>query len=186
MRVARDMVRQQADDVEEFRDALVDFGRGKLGVDAQRLGDEIADAAARIERGRGILEHHLKAAAQRPHLAQRFAGDVVALKEQLAAGDVVKPDETARERRLSAAGFADEPERFAAPHRQRDIVDGVHGPPALRRKAGADGKPLHQRAGFEDRAFCRRHRVAHACVSRRQAAAWGPSPRAGFSAMQAS
>ena len=55
----------QADERQQFADARGDVG---LALDqlegADRLGDDAADAPARVEAGIGILEDHLDAAAQ--------------------------------------------------------------------------------------------------------------------------
>jgi hypothetical protein len=37
----------------------------------ERLADDVANSEARVERGVGVLEHHLELASVRPHLAER-------------------------------------------------------------------------------------------------------------------
>ena len=86
--------------------------RAAAAMDAQRLGDQVADAAARIERGVGILEHHLHLVADGPQLrAGRAARCPRPSKRSSPDGDVVEADEAAAERRLAAAGFADQAQR---------------------------------------------------------------------------
>ena len=47
-------------------------------------------------------------------------------KTTLPGGQLVQPHEAAPERRLAAAGLADEAERLAGAHLERDAVDGLH------------------------------------------------------------
>jgi hypothetical protein len=53
-------------------------------------------------------------------------GDVVALEEDLAFGDVLHAQDGQARGRLAAARFADEAERFAAVQGERHAVDGLH------------------------------------------------------------
>ena len=71
MRVALHLVGRQADALEQRGDALACAPSLRAdAVDEQRLGDEVADAHARIERGVGVLEDHLHVAAHRLALAR--------------------------------------------------------------------------------------------------------------------
>ena len=47
-------------------------------------------------------------------------------KTTRARGQLVQAHEAAPERRLAAAGLADEAERLARPHLERHVVDGLH------------------------------------------------------------
>jgi hypothetical protein len=99
-------------------------------VDHQRLGDDVVDRHARVERAHRILEHELDAPAellQRVALQLQRLGELVAFVEQDASG-------VGRERAhddlgqggLAAAGFADQPQALAALHLEADIVDRQH------------------------------------------------------------
>ena len=94
-------------------------------VDLERVGDDLAHAPARIERRVRVLEDHLQLAPVRPQLAVRERRDVVAAEAQRAARRLEQPDEEPAERRLAAAGLADDAERLAAAHLERHAVDGV-------------------------------------------------------------
>ena len=65
MRIARGMLGTQADLLHHGDHAFVFFGFGQRGVDGQRLGELVGDGLTRIERGVGVLEHHLNLGAQR-------------------------------------------------------------------------------------------------------------------------
>ena len=54
-----------------------------------------------------------------------------------AAGRLHQPQHAARDRRFAAAGFADQPERFALADRKADAVDRVHGADAPAQHAAA-------------------------------------------------
>jgi hypothetical protein len=98
---------------------------------AQRLLHQVAHAHARIERLIGILEHHLHPA---PHRAHAAAVERRALEAQLAAGRLLEPEQRACERRLAAAGLADDAEHLVLAPLEVDAVQGLHGasPPAER------------------------------------------------------
>ena len=82
-------------------------------MDAERLADDIAGGHAGIERGKRILEHDLHRAAVGAQLALAEMGDVAPIEADVACGRLDQPQHTARHRRFTAAGFADQPERFA-------------------------------------------------------------------------
>src|SRR5207302_787898 len=71
VRIARRDLGAQADDVEQFGDAL--FARGGVAeaVDDERLVEDVADGHARIERRVRILEDDLRALAERAQRARR-------------------------------------------------------------------------------------------------------------------
>ena len=66
-------------------------------------------------------------APERPHLASRQPGDVAALVDDAAGGRLEQLEEAADERRLPAAGLADDAERLALAQREGDAVDRLHG-----------------------------------------------------------
>ena len=94
-------------------------------MDPKALADDVADAHPRIERADRVLEDDLHVPA---HLLQRRAleGDHVdAVEADLARGRLEQPQQRASERRLAAAGLADEPDRLAAMDVEIDAVDGL-------------------------------------------------------------
>ena len=107
-------------------------------MDAHHLGDLVADGEHRIERGHRLLKHHGHARAA--DIAHGFFADlrqVLAVEQDFAAclDAPRRPNETEQGQRghgLSAAGFADEPDRFSgvdleadAVHRSGDAILGV-------------------------------------------------------------
>ena len=65
VRVAAHLLRRQPDAAEQRGDAVLDLAAARDAVDDERLADELADRHARVERGVGVLEHHLDVAADR-------------------------------------------------------------------------------------------------------------------------
>ena len=90
-----------------------------------RLPHHPADACARVERRKRILEDHLHAPANRPQLALGQVRDVLSVEDDPPFGRLVEADERASDRRLAAARLADETERLAALDRERDPVHGL-------------------------------------------------------------
>src|SRR5262249_33694095 len=131
--------RIEADLCQDFAGAL--FGRlpGEA-VHAGPKGDGILDGAAGIERGVAVLEHHLHLPSQIAHA--HAAGDphCSARKGDGAAIGQEKPDEQARRRRLAAPRFANDAERLAAPHLERNIVNRLHRCDLALEQPTADGE----------------------------------------------
>ncbi len=88
-----------------------------------RLGDDLPDGHARVERRVGILEDHLHVL---PRAAQLRAGqlrDVDVPEHHAPARRFHEPQHRAAERRLAASRLSDEPERFARLDLERHAVD---------------------------------------------------------------
>ncbi len=94
-------------------------------VDLQRLGDDVADRHARVQRRVGVLEDHLHLAAHLAHLAAVQLGQVLAVEDDLAAGRLVELQDGAAGGGLAAAGLADQAEGLALLDVERDAVDGL-------------------------------------------------------------
>ena len=95
---------------------VVPLARRADAVDVERRADDVAHALARIERRERVLEDDLHA----PRIARGKRGRERA--DLLACEARMRPERRRNEsherearRRLSAAGFADEAQRFAAP-----------------------------------------------------------------------
>ena len=103
---------------------------------ADRLGDDVEHAPARIEAGIRVLEDHLHAPAECGHVgAAARAGHVVAVELDRARGRRIEADHQARHRRLAAARFAHQREGLALGDLEVDAVDRLHdlARPALER-----------------------------------------------------
>ncbi len=87
--------------------------------------DDVADAHPRVERADRVLEDDLHVLA---HLLQRLpleADHVDAVEADLACRRLEQPQQRASERRLAAAGLADEAYRLARIDVEIDAVDGL-------------------------------------------------------------
>jgi hypothetical protein len=133
----------------------------------QRLGDERLDIHARVERGIGILEHHLHAAPDALELVAaqlcHVDGAGAIVEQDLALAGLDGAEDGAAGRGFAAAAFPDEAERFAAHDGQVDAVDGPHFAGDAARQPGMDGEALAQPADLEQR-------FAHAASSAAEAA----------------
>ena len=92
------------------RSALADL------LDTQRVGDVVAHRHVREQRV--VLEHHRHVA-----LARRPGRDVLAADAQRALGRRLQPGDRTQQRRLAAAGRAEQGEELAVGDRQVDAVD---------------------------------------------------------------
>ena len=110
--------------------------------------DRFLDGQARIERGVGVLEHHLHAAAQ---FAQRQGPtDLHAVIDDVAGIARHQVHQQPRGGRLAAAGLADDPDGFALGDGERYVIDRPHRP-ALGEQAAAHGKVLGQAIDLKQR-----------------------------------
>ena len=64
MRIAVGVIGGEADVPQHVGDAILDLARVGHAVQAQRIGERAAHGLARIERGVGVLEHHLHGARE--------------------------------------------------------------------------------------------------------------------------
>ena len=94
-------------------------------VHVQRLGDQAADAAQRVEGTVRVLEDRLHAPTQLEHVRARHRAGRVAVDEDLAVRRLLQLQQHLRHGRLTGARFADESERLAARNRERHRVDGA-------------------------------------------------------------
>src|SRR3546814_3923291 len=92
-------------------------------VDAHRLGDDLADLHARIQRAVRILEDDLDLLAKQVQALAVEVRELHAVDDVLAGGLLLELQDAAAGRRLAAAGLAHQAERFALPHGEADVVD---------------------------------------------------------------
>ena len=117
-----------------------------VGVDAQRLGDLVADGKHRIERAHRLLKDHRDAAAaDRAHRAGAARGEIDAVEHDRAveAGEIVRqqPQDRKAGDGLAAAAFADDADAFA----RRDVeIDLARRLPDALRGLEADAEPAHR------------------------------------------
>ena len=81
--------------------------------------------SARVERGVGVLEHHLYFSAHLLVLLAAQVGNIPPIEKHLAAGGGQKAHHYTAESGLAAAGLADNAERLPLYYRETDVVYGV-------------------------------------------------------------
>src|SRR5262249_44382561 len=123
---AVEVLRVEADDLEQLLHTLLDLGAAAEVVHLERLADDRANALARVQRRVRVLEDHRHLAPDRPHCRARELGDVAALERGRAAGRLEQLDHAAGQRRLAAARLAHDPERLARLDAEADAVDRLH------------------------------------------------------------
>ena len=117
----------------------------------QRLGEDVADAHARIQGPERVLEHHLRVAAEAAQLAPAELQEPAAAHHDLALIRLDEPQQAAAERRLPRAALADEGERPALLDLEVDPVDRDE-------SAARSSKRLRQSGDADER--LRAHRPA--------------------------
>ena len=161
--IAPHRVGAQPDLVEQLGDARLALLRRDVGVVLQRLGDDAAGRHARIERRVRVLEHHLHALAVRAHRAGVEMRDVLAVEADRAGGRLDQAQQQRADRRLAAAGLADEAERLARRDREADAVDRLDRRTDRREQpAAAARKCLFRSVDLERAASCGHRRGQHA------------------------
>src|SRR6185437_5211086 len=126
MRVAAHIGRVEADAAQQLVDIGGEFGAGDDAVHRGRLANDVAHPHARVERGVGVLENHLDGELRRLALRRRQRGAVAPAIEDGAGARRHDAGDDAAERRLAAAGFADETDDLAGADDEIDRGDGVH------------------------------------------------------------
>jgi len=96
-------------------------------MDVQRFADDLLNGHARVERAVGVLENHLELAPPRAQGRATHFQNVLAVERDFPRRRFDEPDDGAAERRLAAAAFADEAERFAGRDAEADVVHRLHG-----------------------------------------------------------
>src|SRR5208282_1930421 len=117
----------------------------------QRLADDVADSEARVERGVGVLEHHLELAPVGPHLAARQRIDALAVDADLARGRVEQFEDRLARGRLAAPALADEAQSLARGDVEGDAVDRVDLPDGALQQALFDREMLDEPANRKQR-----------------------------------
>ena len=107
-------------------DAFLSLARCADRVNVERLTDLLSDAHAWVERAQRVLKDDLHRLALRPPFPRRKAVDRPAFEAHRAGRRLVEPEHQARDRRLAAAAFADERQRFSRVDIERDAVYRTH------------------------------------------------------------
>src|SRR6202007_634687 len=150
MRIVLHLVRPQADLLEQVCDPLLLVAARGKAVHAERLADDVARGHARIERGEWVLEHDLHRTPNRAQLGLAEMGDVLPIDLDAAARRLDQAQHAARDRRLAAAGFADEAERLADAKRKAHAIDRMHGADPAPQNAAAQRIVFYEVGDLEE------------------------------------
>ena len=179
VRVPVHVVGRETDDLEQLAHPRARLLARQPAVDLERVAEDLPDALARVQRRVRVLEDHLHLAPVRAQPPPRQRRDVAAAEVHRARRRLVQPHEQTAERRLAAAGLADDAERLAAPNLERDAVDRVDDVAAAAERRAAHGEVLDEVACLDERlrhALLRSRRsAARSAGSRWHASAWSAS-----------
>ena len=143
-RVPVGMGRFQTDQAHEFTHPIGDVVLGATVV-LQRLGQDVVNRHARVERGHRVLEDNLQVLAHRLAVGTVKSPGVLAQHDNPSILGGGKFEDRHDRRRLAATGLTDQAERLALLDTKRNAVDGVDGAhPAL------EHRPLHERIGLDE------------------------------------
>ena len=126
VRIALAMSGRKANDLEQLLCLLQTLALAHLGVNKQRLANNVLHLHARIERSVRILEHHLHLGAQRTNLLLGELRHVFALKENLSLVGLDEVVDQTAGSGLTTAGLAYERERLAGHDVKGHVVHRVH------------------------------------------------------------
>src|SRR4051794_23263798 len=159
VRIPPGVVRRETDHVHHLEDLRL-AGRASApavlpgGVDPQPVADAVTDRRPRVERRERVLEDDLHPAAVRLDRAGRQLGDVDrtvrTVEEDRARRRLDEPQQQATDRRLAAAGLADETERLAAADRERHAVDRADETDGPLQDAALDREELPEIADLDE------------------------------------
>ncbi len=135
----------EAHALHELLDALLHLLLGHvqdavLVVDPHGLGDDVTGSHARIQRGVGILEHHLHALAGGDQILVLQLREVLAIEFHFARRRPVKLGHGSRGGGFAATGFTYEPEGLALLELEVDAIDSVDGALLSAHEAAPEGE----------------------------------------------
>ena len=113
-------------------------------VDLGTEGDGVLDRKPGIERGIGILEHHLHLPAQLPEIQAVAAADGLPVEGNSAGVGADQMHQESRGGRLAAARLADDSQHLARTDRKTDVVDRLNLRHGTVQDAAVDGKIFTQ------------------------------------------
>ena len=166
MRKAAGLRAIQAHLLQQLDNALVALlaGRGHTMHD-HGLGDHVLHAVGRIQRRGRILEDHLHVAPVGFEFLGAEFKNIPALVVHAAGGVRHEAQDEPPRGRFSAAGFADQPQRFALLQLERHPAHRLHGARLLEHGARADGKLLLEAFDLEQHRLIRHRRIQRCDVS---------------------
>ena len=138
VRIALDEGGIETDQVEQLGHAsLAGLALGEV-VDAQRLGEDLADRLPWVQARVRVLEDHLEAPTPASEVVALERQEVDATEVDRAGLRLGDPDDRPADRGLARAQFADQAERLAAVDRERHAVDRADPARSSAHDAGQD------------------------------------------------
>ena len=122
VRIAVVVLGVEPDPLHDVLHRSLDPARRLHALDLVRRADDGADGVPRVQRVVRVLKDHLHLTAQRHHLLAREPGDVAALQLDAATGRLEQLEHRATGGRLAATALADQPQRLALAHLERNPV----------------------------------------------------------------
>jgi hypothetical protein len=123
VRVALEVCRVQADELEQLADAAATLVSIAEAVNDQRFLDDLTCPHPRVQRRVWVLKDDLHVAPRLPHLARGQREHLAAAESHVAGGRLDEPKHASPRRRLAASRFAHQPERFAFNDAEAHVVD---------------------------------------------------------------
>src|SRR6266550_8702727 len=152
VRITSHVIRLQTDGLEQMHDALFKLASGfRQLVNDQGFANDGADVHARIERCIGVLKDNLDVAAQDAKLAGVQRPDILAFEMYLAPGRFDQAKHATPGGRLTTAGFANQPQGFAALDVKVDTVDRMDAAGLTAEQAALEREYLGQVPDSEQR-----------------------------------
>jgi hypothetical protein len=139
VRIAVAVFGEQTNSGEKVGDAVGGFFL-RHAVDAHGLADDVANGNARVERGVGVLEHHLDLATQFAQILSASGGDIALAEHDLPGGGRHEAEQRAAEGGLTATGFADHTKGFVGHQVEGDPADRLNSADLASEHPGADRK----------------------------------------------
>ena len=152
MRPAPHGITRQAHAIHQIADALFKIGAilGEAEI-ADWLRQNIPHPHARVERGIGVLKHHLHAAAKWAQRTGRHVINAGAIQRHLAAGDVEQAQNGLAHRGFAAAGFTHQRQGFPLGDGKGNSIHRIDIARDAAQKAGADGEVFLEVMDLEQR-----------------------------------
>ena len=169
MGVAFEVLHLQPHDLHQFHDPLLQFGRFRQIVLANRLGDDVQHGHARVKRGVGVLKNHVEVTTQAPQFTAVEAGQVLyaAIRQAQQDETVVGVDaanDATPEGGLAATRLTDQAEGLSFPDIETDVIDRAHLADLAAQQAFLDREEFSEVADLQQHFAARRFR--HGAVPR--------------------
>src|SRR5512143_966282 len=124
MRIAAQCIGRKPDFVQQGSSTLIQFLPLSKSVDDERLGNDLLDTHAGIERSEGVLEDDLHVFPESPEVLPCKSAQIPAFKKNTSRRRLQQSQREPTERGLAAPTLAYESYRFPSRNREAHAVDG--------------------------------------------------------------